>query len=119
MIAAATMPRPGAANGVVPKERDWDRILDRRRPGQRRHREGHSAQGDRGRDQPIGNPGCAKQGLRHRDEHKKRDEQADATIGNECTGEHDGQYCSARPQPRGHEFGDRRDRTTVFHQLAE
>jgi hypothetical protein len=119
MIAAAIMPRAGAANGVVPKNGDRDRILDRRRSGQRRHREGHGAQSDRGRDQSIGNPGSAKQGLRHRNQHKKRNEQADAAIGDERASEHDGQYRPARPQSRGHEFGNRRDRTAVFHQLAE
>jgi hypothetical protein len=29
------------------------------------------------------------------------------------------QYRPARPQSRGHEFGNRRDRTAVFHEFAE
>jgi hypothetical protein len=46
MMAAATMPRPGAAKGVVPKNGHGDRVLQGWGAGQRRHCEGHGAQRD-------------------------------------------------------------------------
>ena len=119
MIAAAMMPRPGAANGVVPKNgigiafwiagvpgsADIVKVEVPRKIAAGIKRLGMLAPRDRARAMGTST--------------KKRNEQADAAIGDECAGEHDGQHRPARPQPRGHEFGERRDRTTVFHQLAE
>ncbi|GCC45270.1 hypothetical protein chiPu_0029230, partial [Chiloscyllium punctatum] len=101
------------------EERHGDRILDRRRARQRRHREGRSSEDDRRRHQAARNPRRAKQRLGHRHDDKERHEQADAAIGDQCTGKHDRKDDSALAQPLGHEACDRCHRAAVVHQLAE
>jgi hypothetical protein len=98
MMSAARTPRPGAANGVVPK---------------------NDAEHDRRRHQPAGNSGRAEQRLRHRGENKERHEQADAAIGDGGAGEHDRDHRAAFAELLGHEARDGGNRARVFHQLAE
>jgi hypothetical protein len=113
------MPRPGAANGVVLKNGIGIAFWDCGRPGHGRHREGRSAERDRRGHQPARDVRCAEQGLRHRCEHEKCDEQADPSIGHERAGEHHGEHGAHRAQFFGHELGDGGHRTAVVHQFAE
>ena len=113
------MPRPGAANGVVPKNGIGIAFWIDGRAGQRRHGEGRGAEHDRRRHQPARNGGGAKQRMRHRREDEEGDEQADAAIGDERAGQHHGENHAPLAERFGHEVGDRRDRAAVLHQLAE
>ena len=113
------MPRPGAANGDVPKNGIGIAVWIAGVPGSADMREGGGAQSDRRGNQAIGNVRGAEYSLRHRHEHEERDEQADATIGDERTGEHDRESGAARPQLLRHEIGDRGHRAAIFHQLSE
>ena len=113
------MPRPGRGERRGAEERHRDRVLDRRRAGQRRHREGRGAERDRRRHQPVRDVRRAEQRLRHRRQHEERDEQADAAVGDQRAGEHDREHRALRPEPLGHEARDRRHRAAVLHQLAE
>ena len=101
MMAEAMMPRPGAANGVVPKNGIGIAFWIAGVPGSADIVKVEVPESDRRRHQPMRNAGGAKQGLRHRRQHEERDEQADAAIGDERAGEHDGEYRPAlRPASR-------------------
>jgi len=112
-------PESRRGEGCRTEERHRDCILDRRRPGQRRHRERGRAESDRCRHQPARNRSGAEQRLGHRGQNEEGDEQADAAIGHQGAGENDGQYGAACAEALGHPAGDRRDRSAVLHQLAE
>ena len=118
-MSAATMPSPGAAKGVVPKNGIGIAFWIDGRAGERRHGEGRGAEHDRRRHQPAGDPGGAEQRLRHRSQNEEGDEQADAAIGDRGAGEHDGEHRAAFAELLGHEAGDGGDRAAIFHQLAE
>ena len=102
-----------------PEERHRDGVLDGRRARHRRHREGRGAKRDSGRRQAVRDIGGAEQALRHRHDHEEGDEEADATVGDDRPGQHDGQHCSLGTHLFGHELGDGADRPAVVHQLAE
>ena len=112
-------PETGGGKRRGAEERHRDRILDRRRAGQRRHGEGRGPEHDRRGHQPARNGGGAEHLLRHRDEHKESDEQADAAIRDDSTGQDHRQYGAALTQPLAQEVGDRRHRAAVVHELAE
>ncbi len=97
MIAAAIMPRAGAANGVVPKNGIGIAFWIAGVPGSADIVKVMVPKAIAAGINRLGIPASAKQGLRHRNQHKKRNEQADAAIGDERTSEHDGQYRPARP----------------------
>src|SRR5208282_5356923 len=86
---------------------------------QRRHRKCGRSQGDRRGHQPIGNSRGAEQGLRHWGEHKERDKQADTAVSDQGAGQYDREYRALRSQLFRHKIGNRRDGTTVLHQLAK
>ena len=113
------MPRPGAANGVVPKNGMGIAFWIAGRSGQRGHRERRRAERDGGRHQAIRNVRRAEQRLRHRREHEEGDEQAHAAVGDERAREHDRQHRALGTEALRHEARDRRDRAAVVHQLAE
>ena len=119
MIAAAMMPRPGAAKGVVPKNgmgmafcragvpgsADMVKVMVPRATAAGTSRRGMSA--------ALNRP------LRHGNEDEEGDEQAHAAIGDDGPGESDRQDRPRRPERLGHEAGDGFDRAAVVHQLAE
>ena len=110
---------PGAAKGVVPKKRHWDRVLDRGCARQRRHGEGEGAERDGGRDQPVRDVRLPEQHVRHRHHGEGHDEEADATVGEQRTGQHHRQHRALPPQPLGDEAGGGQRRAGVIHHLAE
>ena len=105
MISDAIMPRPGAANGVVPKKgigiAFWIAGVPGRADIVKVEVPSAIAAGIRRR----GMSAARNSGLRHRRQHEEGDEQADAAIGDEGAGQHDRQDGAARPEPLGHEVG--------------
>ena len=119
MTTDAMMPRPGAANGVVPKKGMGIAFWSAGVPGRAGHGEGRRAERDRGRHQALCDVRRLEQGAGHRREDEEGDEQADAAVGHERTSQHDREHGAARAQPLGHEAGDRLHRAAVVHELAE
>ena len=114
------MPRPGAANGVVPKNGIGIAFWIAGVPGSADMVKVEVPSTIAAGISRRGMAARAEQLLRHRGEHEEGDEQADAAIGDERAGEHDRQHGAAlRPSRSRHEARDRRDRAAVLHQLAE
>ena len=89
------------------------------RSRQRRHREGHGAEGDRRRHQPEGDVGRPEKALRHRHDDKNCDEKTDAAIGDDRPGQNHRQHGATCAKLLGHEASDDFDRAAVLHELAE
>ena len=110
MISEARTPRPGAANGVVPKKGIGMVFWIDGVPGiadmVKVDVPSMIAAGIRRR----GMPADAEQVLRHRRDDEEGDEQADAAIGDDRAAEHDREDGALRAELLGHEIGDRRDR---------
>ena len=119
MISDAMTPRPGAANGVVPKNGIGMAFWIAGVPGSVDMVKVEVPSAIAAGISRFGIVGGAKQRMRHRREHEEGDEQADAAIGDERAGEHDRQHGALGAEPLGHEGRDRRHRAAVLHQLAE
>ena len=113
------MPRPGAANGVVPKNGIGMAFWIEGVPGKadmvkvavpRTIAAGISRRGM---------PADSEQLLRHRRQHEESDEEADAAIGDQRTCQDDGEDRALFPEPLHHEIGDGIYGAAVLHQLAE
>lgn len=78
-----------------------------------------SPRSDCRRYQTTWNPRAAKQRLRHRNDDKEGDEQADAAVGDQRACEHDREDDPAFAQAPGDEARDRSDRAAVVHELSE
>ena len=96
MMAAAITPRPGAANGVVPKNGMGMAFWIAGVPGSadmvKVEVPSAIAAGIRRRGMPAArNSACG-----HRRQHEEGDEQADAAIGDERAGQHHGEHGAAR-----------------------
>ena len=108
MMIEAMTPRPGAANGVVPKNgigivfwiegvpgiADMVKVAVPSMIAAGMRRRGMFAD--------------AEERLRHRRDDKEGDEQADAAVGDDRPAENDRQNNAGRPELRAHEIGDRR-----------
>ncbi len=113
------MPRPGAANGVVPKNGIGIAFWIAGVPGSADMVNVEVPSAIAAGIKALRNRRCAKQFVRHWREHEKRDEKADAAVGDQRARENHGKYRALRTQAFGHVLGDRRYRAAVFHQLAE
>jgi len=115
MITAAIKPRPGAAKGVVPKKGIGIAFCRAGVPGSAdivkvTNGGDHQAPRDVRRSEHR---------LCHRCDNEESNEEANAAIGDDGTGEHDGQNGAPRTQLLGHKAGDRLDRAAVLHELSE
>ena len=113
------MPRPGAANGVVPKNGIGMAFWIEGVPGKADMVKvavpRTIAAGIRRRGMPAG----SEQLLRHRRQHEESDEQADAAIGNKGTCQTTARIARLFPSFFSHEIGDSIHGAAVLHQLAE
>ena len=101
------------------EERHRNGILQGGRTRQRGHREGHGAEGDCGRHQAERYVGGSEQALRHGDDDKNCDEQADAAISDDCPGQNHRQHGATCAEFLRHEASDDFDRAAVLHELPE
>ena len=99
MMSDAMMPRPGAANGVVPKNgigiAFWMAGVPGRADIVKVEVPSAIAAGIRRR----GMSAARNSAIGHRREHEEGDEQADPAIGDDRARQHDGEHGAARPKP--------------------
>ena len=107
MMAAAIMPRPGAANGVVPKNGIGMAFWIAGVPGSADMVKVEVPSAIAAGISRRGMAGRAEQRLGHRRQHEEGDEQADAAIGDQRAGQHHGEHGALGAEPLGHAVRDR------------
>ena len=113
------MPRPGAANGVVPKNGIGIAFWIAGVPGSADMVKVDVPSAIAAGIRRFGIAAARNSACAIGAKHEECDEKADAAIGDQGAGEHDRKHRASRAQTLGHKAGDGRHGAAVLHELAE